>query len=309
MKVLLTGAAGFLGRRVLELLSGPDDIHLTLLDLPGAELPGGLRRLRCDLCQQETVVSVLRGRSYDVLVHLAGLVGDRDYARLQAVNALGTKNLLMGLEDRVDRVIVAGSCAVYGEAMDDEPLDELSYVDPPSPYGRSMAAREALAREMAGLYGTELCTLRLFNLAGPGQRPVMLIPRLARDLARIKLELAPPRLETGPLHTRRDYVDVRDAARAFVLAMGHRGSLPEKINVASGRTWSGRQILEAMTHSLSIDPELEEKAGSGGIGTVRGDASLAAGTLGWKASTPMSVTLRDVLREWLRRLRPSGGDR
>jgi GDP-4-dehydro-6-deoxy-D-mannose reductase len=309
MRVLLSGAGGFLGSRLLGPLAEDDDIHLTLLDRPEAELPPGMRRVRCDLSDQETTAAALRDRRYDVLLHLAGLLGVRDYARLQAVNALGTKNLLLGLGDRVDRVIVAGSCAVYGEAMDGQPLDELSYVDPPSPYGRSMAAREALAREMAGLYGTELCILRLFNLAGPGQRPVMLIPRLARDLVRIKLGQAPPRLQTGPLDTRRDYVDVRDAARAFLLAMRHRGALPEKMNIASGRTWSGRQILKAMTDSLSIDPELVEKSGGGGIGVVRGDASLAGGTLGWEAAIPMSATLRDVLREWLRRLRPSAGDR
>ncbi len=309
MRILLTGAAGFLGRRVLQRLSELDETHLTLLDVPGSELPRGMRRVRCDLCDREMTVAVLRDRNYDVLIHLAGLVGVRDYTRLQAVNALGTKNLLIALGDRVRRAVIAGSCAVYAESIDGEPLDELSHLDPSSAYGRSMAAREALAREMAGLYGTELCILRLFNLAGPGQRPVMLIPSLARNLARIKLGRATPRLETGPLNTRRDYVDVRDAAEAFRAAMNYRGRLPERINIASGRTWSGRQLLKAMASSLSVDPEVVESPGGGGIMEVKGDPSLAESTLGWRAEIPMSATLSDVLRGWLRRLRQSSADR
>lgn len=308
MRVLLTGAGEFLGAFVLRRLAEAGDIHLTLLDVPEADLPRGLRRIRCDLCDQEATLKALRGRSYDVLLHLSELRGSHGYARLQSENALGTRNLLMALEDRVSRAVIAGSWAVYGEAIGDETLDELSYVDPAGPYGRSMAAREALSREMAGIYGTEICILRLFSLVGPGQSPAEPVSGLARELAGIKLGRFPSVLRTGPLDARRDYVDVRDAAGAFTLAMAHRGHLPERMNVSSGRAPSLRKLLEAMTGSLGIDPKVEEER-DGGPMLVRGDPSLAKRTLGWRAEIPLSRTLGDVIRHWIRTLRSPSGAR
>jgi len=307
LRVLLTGAGGFLGSHILRRLEGGEDMHLTLLDLPGADLPRGMRRIRCDLSDQEATVESLQGRTYDVLIHLFGLRGRYDYARLQTANALGTRNLLMALENRVSRAVIAGSWTVYGEVIGDDSLDELSYVDPASAYGRSMAAREALAREMAGLYGTEISILRLFSLVGPGQSSAEPVSGMARELAEIKLRQRPPRMHTGPLDVRRDYVDVRDAARAFTAAMSHSGPIPERMNVASGRARSRRELLQAMAGSLGVDPEVEEERGSGPL-MVRGDAALVKRTLGWKAEIPLSRTLADVIREWIRALRaPSSG--
>ena len=308
MRVLLTGAAGFLGRHVLDRLLDIDDVYLTLLDSPQTELPRGMRRLRCDLSSQEAAFESLRDKSYDVLLHCAREpIGD--YARLQAVNALGTKNLLTALEDRVPRVIVAGSCAVYGESIDGAPLDEYSYVEPMTVYGRSMAAREALAREMTGLYGTELCILRFFYLLGPEQEPVTTVPSLARDLVRMKLGLAKPRLRTESLDRRRDYVDVRDAASACLMALGSTGRLPERVNIASGRARTIRSIFTAMAGTLALDPEVEEDPVLPGPEVVLGDPALAESSLGWKPETNISVTLKDLLQSWIRRLRnPSSSD-
>ena len=168
MRVLVTGAAGFVGYAVAALLVEQGHQVTGLTRSRVSVLPAGVERLEGDLRALETLPKPLA--EVDGVCHLAGLTkvresrsGPLDYWR---TNVGGTLTLLARLAGtRAGRLVLASTCTVYGEQAA-QPISETASVAPSSPYGTSKLAADQAAADLAATGAIGAISLRAFNVAG-----------------------------------------------------------------------------------------------------------------------------------------------
>ncbi|MGH3511168.1 MAG: NAD-dependent epimerase/dehydratase family protein, partial [Pseudonocardiaceae bacterium] len=222
MRVLVTGAAGFVGYAVAALLveQGHD---VTGLTRSGASaLPEGVARLKGDLRTPESLPRALA--EVDGVCHLAGLTkvresrtGPLDYWRTNVGATLTILDKLAGA--RTGRLVLASTCTVYGEHAE-QPISETATVAPNSPYATSKLAADHAAADVAATGAIGAISLRAFNVAGalPGH-PDRDTTRLIPQLLAVQRGHAPELVVNGDGTAVRDFVHVADMATAFALAL------------------------------------------------------------------------------------------
>lgn len=308
MKVLLTGAHGFLGTHVISsLVSHPAGTQIIGISRQqhsrGSELA---LSFSVDLREEPAIRALLEKYEFDTCVHLAGVMPPRPVDDMFQTNILGTANLLRYVRTR--RVILISSAAVYGQADNSGLVTEEAPVAPVNPYGHGCVARECVARMFCTERRIELLLLRLFNLVGPGQSDHMMVPAFARQIALIESGQQEPILRVGCLDTRRDYVDVRDVATAISNAV-LKHPLPPIVNIGSGILHSGRQVLEKLLlltdRSLQViscfDPERR-----GDVPCLGNGSNLARSSLDWAPTRQLESSLADILANWRKRMMACG---
>jgi dTDP-L-rhamnose 4-epimerase len=256
--------------------------------------------------------------------------------RYTSVNDLGTAVLFQQLIDApVERVVVASSMSIYGEGLyrtaDDrlmedvvragrnpdgswDPLDEqgAALIPVPTPETKSNALKsvyaigkfvqERLTLTLTRQYGMGGCALRLWNAYGPGQalsNPYTGV--LAIFASRIANRQPPMVFEDG--QQRRDFVHVRDVARAFLLALDRPEADGEVFNIGSGeeRTVEAVARLQAAAMGRAdLKPEITGKARAGDIRHCIPDLSKAHEVLGYRAREVFDSGLAE-LAEWVAR--------
>jgi len=294
MKILVTGASGFLGRRVVSRLSqmGYTPLCLDIVPPEGR----GTSFIRCNLTDRQNLSDCLRDRSFDIVIHLAGI--RRSGSETNDVNVDGTSILLEVLHDRAGRVVISSSCAVYGKpSSPDGCVREDSALHPVTGYGRSMLEREKAATMICSRNRIPVTAVRLFNLFGPGQQPVMLAAEVAHRLARLVSGKDDPPLLTGSLNTFRDLIDVEDAAEAIVRIA--ESDTPDALNVGTGIARSGREVVEALMNAFHIHVPIRERQSDPGIERIAADTSLIRSITGWKPMTPFLSTINAIAGYWL----------
>jgi UDP-glucose 4-epimerase len=254
VRVLLTGAAGLIGRVGARLLdeAGHDVLATDLHALP-AELED-LRWQRLDVRRGEQVRLTLAAFAPEVVVHLAARHFipwcERHPAATLKTNVVGSQNVIEGVRQAgVGKLVFASSAAVYGPSP--QPLEETSALGPDDIYGTSKVMGEQLIRLAQRDEGFDVAILRLFNTIGPGDPNPHLVPRLMAEL-----RSGGERVRLGNLQSVRDYVYVEDVARAIVAAV--EGGLPgcTTVNVGSGKGRSVGEVVQALEdlvgHSLQV---------------------------------------------------------
>jgi GDP-4-dehydro-6-deoxy-D-mannose reductase len=317
MRILVTGATGFVGRHLADALLAAGGGELFGLSLHGGcELPPGtparwLRLYDVDLCDGPRVEAVLWEVSPEQVYHLAGYAdAGRSYEEAEAAwrgNLTATRSLydaILRWGGR-PRILAVSTGAVYGEPTEpDRPVDERTVLRPNSPYAASKAAADLAGYQYACCWGLDVVRVRPFNHVGPGQSPRYAVANFARQIAAIEQGRQPPVLRTGNLWTERDLTDVRDVVRAY-LALMARGERGEVYNLGSGRTLPMRTYLDHLLALSSVpirvetDPSLQRRVETT---TVRVDASLLRRTTGWAPAYPLEQTLADTLADWRQRL-------
>jgi GDP-4-dehydro-6-deoxy-D-mannose reductase len=178
-------------------------------------------------------------------------------------------------------------------------------VDPVNPYGESKAEMERISKRFAKR-GIEIAVMRAFNHLGPGQSDSFAASSFARQIAAAE---AGGRdrvvLRTGDLSPERDFSDVRDVVRAYVLALelGLRGAY----NVCSGRAVPIGSLVEGLAaHArLEVDAEVDEsRLRPGEAPCVVGSFDRLQEATGWRPRIPLDRTLGDLLNWWRGRVRP-----
>ncbi len=293
MKILLTGATGFLGRHLARRLL---ERHYQVVGL-AAEAANdlGFPCLGVDLRDRDSVRQAFETMRPEAVVHLAALshVGD-SWQRISdyfAVNLLGTEAVVEAAAGA--RVVFASSAEVYGEVPERyQPIPESWPLGPRNPYALTKAAAE---RWVLAAGGT---VVRLFNLVGPGQAPSFAVPSFARQLAAIARAGEEGTLRVGNLSARRDFVHVTDAAEAFqrVLEVGASG---EVYNLASGQSHSLREVLDLLIALAGVKVSVLEdpaRMRPHDLPLTSGDASRLR-ALGWAPSRSLEAALREVLAE------------
>ncbi|HZM60302.1 MAG TPA: NAD-dependent epimerase/dehydratase family protein, partial [Vicinamibacterales bacterium] len=221
--VLVTGASGFAGGHLLQLLNAPQQVVGWTRSAPAPELEPLARWDHVDLLDRDSVRRAIDRLRPTHVYHCAGVahVADlwRDTTRGLEGNVLGTEHLLDALRraGQPCRVLVTGSAMVY--APSDTPIDEDHALAPASPYALSKLAQEELARRAVREDGLEVIVARAFNHTGARQTPAFAAPSMARQIAMIEAGRVEPVIRVGNLEAHRDLSDVRDVVRAYAALM------------------------------------------------------------------------------------------
>jgi len=315
LRVLITGITGFAGSHLAEhLLSRGDEVHgLAHERPPFTNLAAIQERVRIhegDITSLEDIQGALAGSRADAVVHLAGIavptIASKDPVAAVRVNVLGTATVLTALEQHPrTRLVLASSADVYG-APDRVPVDEDAPVRPTNVYAATKVAAEALTRELAARHGAPFVILRPANQNGPRQHPGLAASAFAKQIAEAEAGIAEPVVRHGRLDAERDFLDVRDMARAYAAALGlNEGGT---FNVGTARAVAIAEILDTLIAlaRIPVRAELDPSRVRGGEPTrIALDARRFRQKTDWSPRIALADSLRDTLDHW--RARVAGG--
>ena len=304
--VLVTGAAGFVGSHLLELL-GQDRVEIVAWQRPGTEplLRGeGVRWVTVEMHDRAAVAAAIADAQPAQVYHLAGIphVGN-SWAHTRetlAGNTLASHHLfesvrLAGLKPRV---LITSSAMVYTPA--DRAITEDDRVCPNSPYGTSKLAQEMVARRAWQDDGIPGLIARAFNHTGPRQSDAFVAPSLARQVALIEAGRLPPTLAVGNLEPKRDLMDVRDTVRAY-RAMMHAARPGVPYNVCTGDALAIRTLVELFVARARVPIAIEQDPARfrpNDTPLVLGDRSRLTADTGWVPEVTLERTVDDLLTHW-----------
>jgi UDP-glucuronate decarboxylase len=269
VRVLLTGAAGFVGSRVArELLARGHEVHAVVRGSdpsPRLRDATGIRLLRRNVVDEVEIRELVAQVAPETCIHCAWVTTPGGYLMSpdNAVHEAAAEHLGRALiENACDRIVALGTCFEY--APSEVPHDELSLLGPSTVYARAkLAAYERLAHVCEGTQ-TSLTWARLFYLFGPYEDPRRLVPSVT--LALLEGRVA----ETTAGEQLRDFLHVDDVATA--LATIAESGVSGPVNVASGRPVRVRDVVQHIGE-LTGRPDL-----------------LKLGALPYAAGDPMVVT-------------------
>jgi NAD dependent epimerase/dehydratase len=305
MRVLVTGAGGFIGSHVTELLlaEGYDVRALVRYNSRNdrghlQEVPEGLQqRLEIvpgDVTDPFSVRELVAG--CDTVLHLAALIGiPYSYvapASYVATNVSGTLNVLEACRQaRTRRVIVTSTSEVYGTALY-TPIDEKHPLQGQSPYSASKIAADKIAESYFRSFDLPIVTLRPFNTYGPRQSARAIIPTVLVQALNGHSEI-----KIGNLSAKRDLTFVDDTARAFLLAATVKGIEGETIHFGQGSAISVNDLTAMclkVTGSRAQIVTVEERLRpiKSEVGLLLCDPTKAKRVLGWRPEVPLEEGVR-----------------
>jgi GDP-4-dehydro-6-deoxy-D-mannose reductase len=293
MRVWVTGAAGFVGSRLVA-----------RLEADGHEPQGSDREL--DVSDAAAVSAAVERMRPDAVIHLAAISfvpeAARDPLRAFRVNALGTRNVLRGVaaHARQARVLVIGSSVVYGAVEPGAaPFDESAPLRPEGAYAWTKAAADMLAGEHAR-EGLDVVRLRPFNHSGAGRPDTFVESSFARQIAEMEAGRQPPVLRVGNLAAIRDFLHVDDVVEAYTRLIAPAG--PDGVfNIASGQATRVGALLELLLERSSVQPDVivESDRWRPADASV-GNAGRLQKETGWEPTRTLADTLGELLDEWRR---------
>jgi len=305
VRVLVTGANGFVGRSVVRRLLAEGDSVIAAVG-PGASgnpAAAQLTTVPLDLANDVSVRACF-AEPVDAVIHLAAIAlsraADRDPAMAWSINAEGTGRLTAALAAAAARwktkplFLLASTADIY--AWQKRPIKEEDCVQPSTPYSASKLGAELAAEQVARCCGLKVIIARPFPHSGAGQDESFWIPARCRILREAKRNgwAAVP---VGDLTAVRDYLHVDDVADAYALLL-QRGTPGEVYNLATGRAVTLDEIHTRLEQLLGVTPKREVDSSQ-----VRkearpylvGDAAKLRAATGWTPRRSLDDILKDVL--------------
>jgi GDP-4-dehydro-6-deoxy-D-mannose reductase len=313
VRLLITGATGFAGRHLTSYCAGlGHEVHAVLR--PGREgaLMDGATAHPADVRDSRELATVLAEVGPDAVAHLAGAssVGSSfaDPLATWDINLGGTLALLEALRQGAPSApaLVVSSGEIHGGVQPSElPVGPDTPLRPLSPYGASKAAADLATAQYRAGYGLKAMRVRAFNHIGPGQDSRFVLPNVARQIAQAEHEgREQVEVRVGNVETRRDFTDVRDMVRAYLLILEYGD--PDAVYLAcSGRSRPVRDLVEGMAELARIpvtvcsDQTLRRE---GEQPDLYGSPARLHDDTGWTPEIPIETTLADTLDWWRERV-------
>lgn len=199
------------------------------------------------------------------------------------------------------RFLVVSSGEVYGlVTLSDLPIDEDTLLRPTNPYAVSKITQDYLGLQYILSYKFDIVMVRPFNHTGPGQSPSFAIPAFSKQIAMIEKGQQEPVLKVGNLSAKRDFSDVRDIVKGYVLLM-EKGITGEVYNIGSGKSRSTKELLDMLLSMTDKKIEILEdpsKFRPIEVADVYCDYKKLNSLTGWIPEIPIEKTLQDTLDYW-----------
>lgn len=309
-KALITGISGFAGSFLAELLlSKGYEVHGTHTsdNLSNLELlKQNLHLHKVNLLDKNETEKCIENAKPDFVFHLAALTSPaesfKEPEKIVTNNITAQINLLeaIRLSSISPRILIISSAEVYGYVKEEDlPINEKNELRPASPYAVSKIAQDYLGLQYHLSYGLDVIRARPFNHIGPRQSSSFVVASFAKQIAEIEKGKKDPKIKVGNLETKRDFTDVRDMVKAY-LVLVEKGESGEVYNIGSGKSHKISEILSDLLSlsQLPIDTEVDQTLfRPGDIPEIR-SSNHKIEQLGWKPEVELSVTLKDTLDYW-----------
>jgi dTDP-glucose 4,6-dehydratase len=300
-KILVTGAAGFIGSHVVKLLLGRGehvvgfdnlnnayDTRLKEWRLEQLEDHSGFTFHQVDIADESALTDMWGEERFDAVINLAARAGVRQSVRDPQIyyrsNVRGLLNVLnLCRETGVPKIVQASTSSLYG-AHNPRPFKENADISKPlSPYAASKGAAEMLSHSYHHLHGLEITILRYFTVYGPAGRPDMSIFRFIQWIAEERpLELY------GDGQQERDFTYVEDIARGTVAALDCSGF--EVINLGGDQPYRMLDLIGAIERRLEKKAHIHQgPEAPGDVRSTWADISKANRLLGWQPETDLDA--------------------
>lgn len=308
MRALITGIAGFAGSHLTEhLLTKGIKVHGFYLRDHSVEnlndVKDKIELVSCDVASFQNVQKELSRISPDLVFHLAAFASPaqsfQNPAETLKNNILGQLNILQALADigSKAKVLVIGSADEYGN-IDPEhlPAKEDTPLAPTSPYAVSKVAQDMLGLQFWLHHKLNIVRVRPFNHIGPRQSPAFVVSSFASQIAALEKQGGGV-LKVGDLQTYRDFTDVRDMVRAYLLVL-EKGKFGEVYNLGSGRAVKVADVLEILLSLAKAKIRVKQEKSRmrpTDIKIITCDFSKFRKQTGWEPKIPLSQTLFDTI--------------
>jgi len=313
IKVFVTGADGFIGSHLTEILlaQGYNVKALSYYNsfnnwgwLEGMKHPQ-LDVVSGDVRDSHFCIDVTK--DVDIIFHLAALIAiPYSYIAPDSyidTNVKGTLNILESLKNlnRPCRIIYISSADVYGrQSKDSYPLLETIIPNPINPYSASKLAAEIYCRQYASVSKfLDIMVARPFNHIGVGQRKEFVIPNFCQQIIESS-KSSNPEIKVGDISSTRDFLDVRDVVKAYV-TLAKKGVSGELYNICSGEETSIESVLNIIIQQsgknikITKDPSRFREAETPRL--FGNNDKLKA--LGWQKKYKLSESLKEIYQNLL----------
>ncbi|NOT90689.1 GDP-mannose 4,6-dehydratase [Ferruginibacter sp.] len=315
MKILITGITGFVSSHFLDYLNVTE---------PGSEVMGIARNIDefdksrypnlkvtvklIDLLNKDAVGIIVSDFEPEYILHLASVSSVALSWKTPLESFVNNTNIFLNLVEVVRaykikcRILSIGSSEEYGEVTEAQlPLTEEHQLRPVSPYAVARVSQEMLSAIYAEGFDLDIIITRSFNHIGPGQKDKFVVSSFAKQLVQIANDSSKERkIITGDLSITRDFLDVRDVAKAYYILL-KQGKKNSVYNICSGRGTVLKDIITILSKLLNItintevNPQLirpnENRKIMGSYQKMKKD-------FGWQPEISLEQTLADIIAYW-----------
>lgn len=313
-KVFITGITGFAGSFLAEYLIslGNFAIKGTYLTDESLSLIAGIKDriepIKLNLLDDRKVNVLIDKYKPDIVFHLAALTSPADSfqnpaatitnnvtAQINILEAIRKSNLLD------TKILIISSADVYGIVdKKDLPIDEKTEFRPTNTYSVSKIAQDFLGFQYFLSYGLKIIRVRPFNHIGPRQSPKFVVASFAKQIAEIEAGEIEPTIFVGNLSAKRDFTDVRDMVKAYLL-VAEKGDIGDVYNIGSGSSYGISEILDKLLSlskkQIKIKIDKSRFRPSDEQELICNRKKITDKT-GWEPTIPLETTLKDTLDYW-----------
>lgn len=317
MAVLVTGAGGMVGSHMVELLHEQGVEVIGTYYKPTVnikEINPEIKLIECDVRYCQSVEKVITEYRPSQIYHLAAqsyptVSWERPYETMD-INIGGTiaifeavKKVRIIQPDYDPVIVVACSSAEYGATLDEldgQKVKETAELKPLHPYGVSKVAQDLLTYQYFVNDGIKSIRARIFNTTGTRKINDVTSDFTMRAIEQEKYRTKNPVLRVGNINTYRAIMDFKDLIKALML-LAEKGKYGDVYNICSERMYQIKEIIEIIESQMGIKYELQvdsklirptdEKV-------IIGDVTKLKKVTGWEQSTPLEVTVTEMLDYW-----------
>lgn len=305
MKALITGVNGFVGNYLSKyLIEKGYTVYGTVIE--DNVIMENVHIKKMNLLNKEEVMETIKSINPDYIYHLAGQsavgLSWKEPTLTMNVNINGTINLLDAVRENNlgTKVLIIGSSDEYGIIKPENcPINEQHELNPTSPYAISKKTQEEVSKLYIKSYKMNLILVRAFNHIGPMQSKNFVVSDFASKIAEIE-KGAEPVIRVGNLEAYRDFTDVRDIVRGYVMLMENE-KFGEVYNIGSGNAYKIQDILDVLLSlsaakiKVEIDPD---KLRPSDVPIIQCDNSKIKAHVNWETQYDIKDTLKDTLDYW-----------